>query len=612
MFCSNCGQKLPEGSKFCPNCGAAIVTGPVPAQDAGQSVWEVPLQPEAAPVPEETKTVTVPVSEEPAETATAETENVQIPEEEVSVPYEDAVVPEAEEAAVEPETPAAEPQDAEKVTAQAKEAPVISEDEVTQPQYPVPDAAPAEETAEKSAPEIQPEIPAQDEAPVMPQEPVPAAPVVAPVPVFPSVSEAPAEDNALPDTEPAAVYTVPNAGTPADSGQSPYSNADTGDSPEKGGKKRGGSKTAIIAIVLLALIAGGILIYRNLPETRFKRYMKNALEAYTGGDFITASEQYQMALEIHPDSEEALMNIEDMYDIVLERAYVASAEGRFEEGVQEARSLQKIKPDDEVENNQALYDAYSLWVMDLVENGTREEAEALISRAQEELSSGDIEQIRNNAEIVYQLKDLEHQLTLEAEALAQPDEDMDIISVFAGLEYSADIMQEYRSLGGTLPYVVLNEDGRSGTEFNMNDKGNVQVYIGELVAGRIKSGHGRTYFISGRGSDSASYEFFESDWTANDPSGTFLEYDYSGSPDSKPTGVISGVLYNGYYNGSIVNQRGDHTYNMKFSYGKVEVLDTTDPNGDRNNVVGYTDDKNNWLIFSDSALNSKYGVRYLR
>ena len=50
---------------------------------------------------------------------------------------------------------------------------------------------------------------------------------------------------------------------------------------------------------------------------------------------------------------------------------------------------------------------------------------------------------------------------------------------------------------------------------------------------------------------------------------------------------------------------------MKFDNGKVQVLDTVDPNGDTGYVVGYTSDKNYWITFKESGLNGSYGVRYL-
>ena len=38
MFCSNCGNQIPDGSKFCPNCGSPVV--PVPASSAFEQAKE--------------------------------------------------------------------------------------------------------------------------------------------------------------------------------------------------------------------------------------------------------------------------------------------------------------------------------------------------------------------------------------------------------------------------------------------------------------------------------------------------------------------------------------------------------------------------------------------
>lgn len=543
MFCSNCGQKIPDGSAVCPVCGApAVREEDIELTENAAAAAAAPEEPAAKP--EEILTAETTPDPVQAEAHAAAEEKEDGPEQAVTIPAETG--PKQQETEPSQEL---QPEKTEETDTVHPEELSFSE------MVPGPERTVTEE--QTAVPDLPAEVKAEDEEP-----------------------------------ETAAVRDV--------------------EAPITESRGSGGGKAAAIILVVLALLAGGFLIYRNLPESKFKRYMKSALESYTTGDYTAAAESYYKALEIHPDSEEALMNIEDMYETVKDRALAASAEGRFEDSVNESRTLFRIKPDAEEDNLSTLESAYGVWTMYLVKNGTKEDVEELIGIAQQELPSESITKIRKRSEEMYHLMDLESQMTEIADTVRASDSIGDVSSVFHTLENVYSLMSEYRESGGALPFAALDEGGLTGVEFNMDSKDNIQIYIGELASGRVKTGNGRTYYISGIGTSGASYEFFEASWQANDPNGAFVEMDYGSGPDSAPTGILSGVLYNGFYNGAIKNTRGELTYNMSFSYGKVEVLDTTDRNGDRNNVVGYTEDKNNWLVFSDSALNGKYGVRYLR
>ncbi len=84
MFCTQCGTKLPDGSKFCTNCGAkmeikaAPVTAPV----------EEPVKEEAVPVEEVVKEEAAPVEEPVKEEAAPVEEPIK---EEAAEPYEPSV-----------------------------------------------------------------------------------------------------------------------------------------------------------------------------------------------------------------------------------------------------------------------------------------------------------------------------------------------------------------------------------------------------------------------------------------------------------------------------------------------------------------------------------------
>ena len=384
---------------------------------------------------------------------------------------------------------------------------------------------------------------------------------------------------------------------------------ETGDQSDT---EQSGLKTVVAIISAVIFIAGGVLVHSSLPESRFSRYMKKARAAYEVGSYSEASGLYHKALAIHPDSEEAQMNLDDMYRIVTERVVAAYDEGRFEESVKEARILFEIRPDAQEDNIKMMEDAYVSWASFLGGQGSEADVDALMRAASDELPPESVERIRQEADSAHFLNELNDQLASIADRAVEADAGLDQVTVFRALEEAYLLLTVFRENGGRLPLRFLDESGSHGVEFNIDSRGNAQVYIGEFASGRIKNGSARTYFVAEAGTDNSSYEFFETEWVENDPRGEFKEIDYANGPENGPTGILTGSLYDGHYNGAIRHTRGDITYNMRFSYGSVEVLDTTDPNGDRNNVVGYTDSRDNWLVFSDSALSSKYGVRYLR
>lgn len=47
MFCTNCGNNMPDGSKFCTNCGTAVASAPV----QHETVVDAQFQPEAVAEP---------------------------------------------------------------------------------------------------------------------------------------------------------------------------------------------------------------------------------------------------------------------------------------------------------------------------------------------------------------------------------------------------------------------------------------------------------------------------------------------------------------------------------------------------------------------------------
>ncbi len=122
MFCENCGNPLPEDSKFCLSCGAKVVS----AESEGQAVQEAAVAAD-----------TVQVDEAPAADAVVQTEQQAAPAEPIQ--YEPQPKPAA------PVTPVAQP-----APAQPKPAQPAPQPKPAQPaayQQPAPQAQPYQQPA---------------------------------------------------------------------------------------------------------------------------------------------------------------------------------------------------------------------------------------------------------------------------------------------------------------------------------------------------------------------------------------------------------------------------------------------------------------------------------
>ena len=405
--------------------------------------------------------------------------------------------------------------------------------------------------------------------------------------------------------------SAPAAETPVN----PYTSAAVAPpQPEKsGGKKKG--KGILAALLAVVLIAGLFLVYWNLPNTKFGRYTKQAAEAYGNGDYDTATDLYNKALEIHPDDIDTQNALVDMYNEVQDEAVGALEEMRYEDAIAGVHLMQKISPSDAENNEYAMFDIFYTWIYDEAEKGNFDALQSILDRAGTELTPEYSEELNIEVANIREKISLEEQFRTAASAILDCNASKDFKGVYDQIEGILDSMKRYTDLGGSLPY-VLTDSEKSGVELNYDaGRDAAQAYVGGLIDGYLKSGHADTYYIE-KVSSSPGYEYFSADeWFAGRPNGKFTEITFNGEPGT-PTddncAEVNGVLKDGKYDGEITNRRsGGKTYYMQFENGTVKVLDTIDPNGDPGNVVGYTSDKNGWITFKDSGLTGSYGVRYI-
>lgn len=565
MFCTNCGAKLPDNAKFCPNCGTVIGNHQDPLPEAVQAA-----------------------AEQTAAAAEAVTETVS-------------------------EAVAAVPETAEEKAGQALEtARAMTSDVAAATQVTVDTVKDAIQEAVPEAAEI---LSSQDDIPELvpemiveiPAEPVAEEPVKAPETQHTQTQESGQYTQYVQPQQPEPAAPQPPVQTYVPGPTQPVS------APEKKtGKKNKGLIAALLAVLVLA---GAFLVYWNLPGTKFGRYVKQAGEAMQSEDYAKAAALYHQALDIRPDDQASIDALKEMYEAVQMQAVTEVNEARFEEAISHVRLMEAILPEETENNEYAMYDVYSTWISAEAEAGNFDTVQTLLARAESDLSEDYTEEVNTLAVNIRERMTLAETLRSSAANVKNYNSNGDFKGVYSELLNDLEYLKRYLELEGDLPFAV-SENGDSGVVFYYDPvRDAAQVYVGGLIDGRVESGYADTYYVSNVSSASRSYEYFSADaWYAGRPGGNFKEINFKSEPDTPSESncdIVTGTLSDGKYNGDIANNRNGRTYYMKFDNGKVQVLDTVDPNGDTGYVVGYTSDKNYWITFKESGLNGSYGVRYL-
>jgi len=566
MFCPNCGTQLPGGTKFCPNCGKSLVQNEAPAADAAAEVYTAGQA--AAEAVTETVETAAKQTEEAVEQAVepvaeAVTETVETALEQTAEAVEQAVEPVAEAVTEVAEQAAAAAGEAAEAVEQAAE-PVIEA---------------VEETAEAAAERI-PEMPSQEGAmPVLEAEPV-AEPVPAAV-----------TPEAVPQTA-----------------ESPYAAP-----PQKTEKKS--KRPLIIALLTVVVLAAAFFVYWNLPANRLSRALTAAAEKYEAGSYAESAEYCRKALEIEPENEDALALVDTMYSNTVDTFNNHLDSGLYEEARGDADMLIAIDPSATDDYGYALELVYSDWVEELAGSGQLDQADLVLARADSDTAVTDesMEHINESYQRGSTRYSAYTSLGSEGASIAGYIGQGDYYNAILALEDAANDLGVYLSADGTVPVVIETGDGK-GYEYNSNSSA-LQFYFGDIADG-MRNGEGVLIFIKNYGTSSPSYEVVQTTWDDGDANGAAIEINYrasGGEVTNEVSNKVEGVLVGGYYDGDIAQTvSSGNTYYMKFENGKVVVLDTVDPNGDECNVVGYTEDKNAWVTFSDDSLNGNYGVRYIK
>jgi uncharacterized Zn finger protein (UPF0148 family) len=655
MFCTNCGNKLPEGSKFCPNCGARILTEITGAAAETAEVLASAEEAVAERVEEIMETAeelagnagetvadavddAAQAAEEAAGTAEAVFDEAAGAAEETAEKAADAFEEVLEEnAGTVEETAEAVTETVENTFGEAAEAADEAVDFV-------------EETAEEAAEKVEEaldevtgaiEETAEEAAGAAGDAPAEAAGAVA-LAADQAVEEAEevirsADETAEQTAEAAAGFTsdveavltaevpvsLPDASADtvpetAAAEVSPFASQPVPAAENKAPKKRNGLKVFLALLLIAALAVGGYFVYQNLPAQKVKRYKEAASEAIAAGDLLEASVQYKNALDIEPADEESISALLMMHNMIRQDAVDAAQMGLYAEAVEQMKLANSILIEPEEKNLQDLADIYYEWVGVLAYSGDEEKANTVLASAKADgISADNISLIEENLKRFAGLHRTEAHLEEVSGTLVDLNEQKNYAEIFGIMEEeAADIAAYHETYGGSYPIVSIYENGTKAVIWNFNmDRDAIQVYIGDINSEAVQNGVGDTYYKKGIFKDSVEYEFFSSEWKGGQPNGQFTEISFNGEPDvpsDENSTMVTGTVKDGHYDGDIQNRRNGKVFNMKFDNGKVIVLDTVDPNGEESNVVGYTDDQNTWIYWNDEArLSGTYGLRYI-
>ncbi len=566
MFCTNCGNALPDNVNFCPFCGARladqiVTSSPDPVPEAETSVQDIPAAEEAAPVMDET----APFAEE---AASATEDSVCAVEEEMTSVAEEAVYPVNE-------------------TAEAAEA--AAEESFSEVQEAIGTAS---------------DVPAVDETPTWESAytyiPAPAAPEAYSPPVSAPEAQDPVPENT-------------DTGAPA-----PQMPAPAPIAPAKGTKKKSGKAVLIAMAALIALCAIGFAVWSNLPGTKYSKHVKAAQEAYAANDYVAAYQEYTEALGYKPDGEEAATAITQLRKEVSDSFYDKLSMSAFSAAERDAATLEQISGDSTDLIGQVWYDLYSAEALDAA---GKEDIEGARSIVMEGVDKG-----RLNDDDAADLLDVLNRMDVRQKYVSTIQDYADSFynvgkaniytTIFDAMKATWNTRNTYLDAGGTFP-IVLNVSDTTDKVVFYADGTDMMLYLGGITGSNKREGTDTTcYYISDCGTDDAYYYYYICDWTDDAPTGDGLMAEVGrtyGNEEGDSVIYINcplGIL--GRFDGdAMIIWRDGEKYFASYKDGYLQLLDTVDPNGDPNNVGAYNADKSSWLNFGEGMFNTRSGLPYI-
>ncbi|MBP0969142.1 MAG: zinc-ribbon domain-containing protein [Oscillospiraceae bacterium] len=364
-----------------------------------------------------------------------------------------------------------------------------------------------------------------------------------------------------------------------------------GNSSEKKDDERNWKRIILTFAAAAAAVAVFLLYYLTRPENIYRRHMRKAEDADRKGDISEAAEEYNLALEIIPDSPMASERL-DLYWVEtngLVREYTQKA--KFKEAVSQIGILRKVHPSREEDIAQLLEEVYSSWAAAAAMSGDENDLGLVLDQASRELDRDAYRNVVTRSEDARARYRFAEFFTEKGERCLELNMQEDTEAVLEILASMSGEISEYAAAGGTFP-VRTGSDllGRQAGFYY--DGGRVlQLYIGEFNSGGNRIGTADSYVILTSGANEGDGWYYTCVWTDDAPSGAFSAKVYGTGMNLRVEGLLKAGLYEGR---TIISSDDDKTFYADYAGGKAVVIDETGPDG-RSNVIGYTSDEK-WCI----------------
>ena len=373
-------------------------------------------------------------------------------------------------------------------------------------------------------------------------------------------------------------------------------------------RKRKGSLIAFLAIA--AAIAGFLWYYLSLPENVYTRHLRRADKAAQQGDIAAAAAEYNLALEIRPDSPIASDKLREYWNVVSTEADDLAQRSQFEQALEKAKLLKQINPEKAGDAAIVVERILSAWASAAVVGGNENDVDQVLTIAGSELSESGYDRIAavvrdTRARISYS-----GYFTRTGDRCLELNAAEDRSYILSLMNEMVTDIAEYAAQGGTFPVRTGSNPLGAEAAFYYEEGNALQIYIGEFDEYGERTGTAASYVML-YSADRREYWYYTCGWRWNQPHGNFSASCYGSSPADGVDYVTDGQLVDGLFEGQrTITPDGEDTFYLTYTSGHPEILEEEESDGTRN-VVGYTSDRWDWIGMDDEAVKDRTGLPYV-
>ncbi|MBR2739087.1 MAG: zinc-ribbon domain-containing protein [Oscillospiraceae bacterium] len=373
-------------------------------------------------------------------------------------------------------------------------------------------------------------------------------------------------------------------------------------------RKRKGSLIAFLAIA--AAIAGFLWYYLSLPENVYTRHLRRADKAAQQGDIAAAAAEYNLALEIRPDSPIASDKLREYWNVVSTEADDLAQRSQFEQALEKAKLLKQINPEKAGDAAIVVERILSAWASAAVVGGNENDVDQVLTIARTELSESGYDRI---AAVV---RDTRARISYSGYFTRMGDRCLELNAaedrsyILSLMDEMVTDIAEYAAQGGTFPVRTGSNPLGAEAAFYYEEGNALQIYIGEFDEYGERTGTAASYVMLYSG-DRREYWYYTCGWRWNQPHGNFSASCYGSSPADGVDYVTDGQLVDGLFEGQrTITPDGEDTFYLTYTSGHPELLEEEESDGTID-VVGYTSDRWDWIGMDDEAVKDRTGLPYV-